>query len=189
MEEWLPKDTISGNYVEAKVSEVLRNVLKNTVINFYILDESSIILTQNKRVYDKLPNTFFGRKEGGLDNRIVDVVDDTEPLVFMDDNISGQTAKVGTVFVGNSVGATTDDFGYYDIWLPRGENLLETRSLGIENQRNKVIPDPNIEYDYPGKYDNIGRRPACRFTIALYRTRQFYYRAAIRHACKAICNI
>ncbi len=172
LKKWLPKYSISGNYTEVKVSKVLEDILKNIVLNFYILDESSIILTQNKRIYDNLPDTFFGRKEEDLDTEIVQTTDDANPILFIDDNVAGQNAKIETVFIGKETiqnqrkvyslsgyvtnktdgepisnlsiissknGATTDNLGFYEIQLPRGENLLETRSLGIENQKTRAI--------------------------------------------------
>ncbi|HET8735082.1 MAG TPA: TonB-dependent receptor [Pricia sp.] len=174
LEQWLPKDTVSGTYENARVSEVLEDVLKNTVLNFYILDKNSIILTRNKLIYDTLPQSFFGRKVQDSVTEIFDTTEDMDPVVFIKENISEKNAEIETVFIGKEtigdtkskytlsgyvtnqtdgkpipnlsiistkdhIGATTDDSGFYKILLPQGENLLETRSLGIENQKKRVI--------------------------------------------------
>lgn len=172
LKEWLPKDKFSGNYTEVKVSDVLQDILKKTVLNFFILDKNSIIITRNKRVYDKLPNSFFGRQNESLNTGIAQTTVETNPILFLNDNVAGENTKVETVFIGKETiqdqrkafslsgyvtnktngepisnlsiisstnGVTTDDLGFYEIQLPRGENLLQTRSLGIENQKKRVI--------------------------------------------------
>lgn len=62
VEDWLPEVTRSGNYSNVPVEEVLKELLKNTVINYYFLD-NRIILTNNNIIYDELPEGFFGKYE------------------------------------------------------------------------------------------------------------------------------
>lgn len=62
VEDWLPEATRSGNYSNVPVEEVLKELLRDTVINYYFLD-NRIILTNNNIIYDELPEGFFGKHE------------------------------------------------------------------------------------------------------------------------------
>jgi CarboxypepD_reg-like domain/TonB-dependent Receptor Plug Domain len=60
VDEWIKGEKVTGNYTNASINIILDDIFKETVINFYILDESKIILTRNNRIYDALPQGFFG---------------------------------------------------------------------------------------------------------------------------------
>lgn len=58
-QEWLGNKSVTGSYQNAPLSEVLRDIFKNTIINFYILDNDNIVLTRNTIIKDKLHSSFF----------------------------------------------------------------------------------------------------------------------------------
>ncbi|MFS4491679.1 TonB-dependent receptor [Maribacter sp. 2308TA10-17] len=43
------------------------------------------------------------------------------------------------VIRNRKIGTVTDENGFYEITVPAGENLLETKALGIESQRKRVL--------------------------------------------------
>ena len=43
------------------------------------------------------------------------------------------------VIRNRKIGTVTDDNGFYEITLPAGENLFETKALGIESQQKRVL--------------------------------------------------
>ncbi|WP_411030554.1 carboxypeptidase-like regulatory domain-containing protein [Spongiimicrobium sp. 3-5] len=61
--DWLGDRRISGSYDNADINDVLDTLFKDTVINFYVLNGSQIILTRNNVIYDSLPEDFFGKEE------------------------------------------------------------------------------------------------------------------------------
>lgn len=63
VEEWLTGKTFSGVYNNAALSEVLEDLFDDTPINFYVLNENQIVLSKNNRIYDELPQAFYGPKE------------------------------------------------------------------------------------------------------------------------------
>jgi len=58
-EESENRENVSGSYKDKTLDFILKDVLKNTEINFFIYDKK-IILTNNNYIYDKLPSGFFG---------------------------------------------------------------------------------------------------------------------------------
>lgn len=48
-------------------------------------------------------------------------------------------ADLAILAEGLTVGTTTDDQGFYSITLPAGENLVQTRGLGIQDSQKRVI--------------------------------------------------
>jgi hypothetical protein len=58
--EWLESDatTVTGDYKNVPIAEVLQAVFENTQLNFYI-DKKKVIITKNTIIRDKLPIDFF----------------------------------------------------------------------------------------------------------------------------------
>ena len=59
LEEWFGNETVNGSYSKQPLEVILNDVFKNTVINFFIYDDTSVILTKNNVIYDSLSNTYF----------------------------------------------------------------------------------------------------------------------------------
>lgn len=57
--EWFDDLRLSGSYTNSNIAIILKDVLRNTVINFYVYKGDSVILTQNSVIYDSLSNSFF----------------------------------------------------------------------------------------------------------------------------------
>ncbi len=101
VDEWLGEQTFSGDYQNVPVTEILEDIFKNTILNFYILDNEKIILTQNNIIYDKLPNNFF-KKSNQQETQIIDTDDNGESLnpVFFQEEQRPQRKKIETVRIG-----------------------------------------------------------------------------------------
>ena len=52
---WLPEESIDKTYSNATIDEILSDLLKNTVLNFFIYDSNQIMLSQNNAIYSKIP--------------------------------------------------------------------------------------------------------------------------------------
>ncbi|MBL0735827.1 TonB-dependent receptor [Flavobacterium sp. GN10] len=70
-EKWLENDStsISKQYKEVRIGEVLEDVFQNTSFNFYV-SENKVIVTNNSIIYSQLPDDYFGipleRDENGM---------------------------------------------------------------------------------------------------------------------------
>ncbi|TVZ16412.1 outer membrane receptor protein involved in Fe transport [Maribacter sp. MAR_2009_72] len=63
LESWINNDTVTVSFTDQKLPEILDVVLKNTSLNYYIIEkEKRIILLENTIIYDELPAGFFGNK-------------------------------------------------------------------------------------------------------------------------------
>lgn len=99
-EDWLPAKQVSRNYKKTEIGIILDDILSETVLNYYILDGSRIILTQNNVIYDRLPEGFFGREEESelVENENEDDAAEYSSPVFYTDTKA--TSEVETVRIG-----------------------------------------------------------------------------------------
>jgi hypothetical protein len=67
--KWFINDTISitKNYKESTIKNILEGVFEDTNINYFIT-KNSVILTQNSLIYDKLPIDYFALSEEKIDS-------------------------------------------------------------------------------------------------------------------------
>jgi hypothetical protein len=70
--EWIAAEetTVTGNYKNVPLTEVLQAIFKNTQLNFYI-DKKKVIVTKNTIIRDKLPDGFFKSGTTSPPNEIV----------------------------------------------------------------------------------------------------------------------
>jgi len=97
VDEWLPNRSISGNFVDEPLQNVLDTLLKDTLLNFYIMDDGKVVLTQNAIIVDTLPEAFFGEQDtvaasGGEQNN-------ANPL-FYSEAASEQASELENVRIG-----------------------------------------------------------------------------------------
>lgn len=66
LESWINNDTVTVSFTDQKLPEILDIVLKNTSLNYYIIeDEKRIILLENTIIYDELPAAFLQENTSG----------------------------------------------------------------------------------------------------------------------------
>ena len=173
--EWFSEGKVQINFVEAPIEEVLSEIFEETEINFYLLNDTQIVLSRNNQIYDQLPEGFFQKPESDLTPS--EQEEETQLIaapVFYAEERSPETEEIETVRVGREntqdrknryrlsgavrnkktnepvgavsiivknrgIGTVTNDDGLYQIDLPAGENLLETRFLGMRSVRKRVL--------------------------------------------------
>ncbi len=59
VEDWLGENRFSGTYSNATITDILDDLFNETVINYYLLNGTKVILTRNNIIYDQLPEGFF----------------------------------------------------------------------------------------------------------------------------------
>lgn len=168
VEDWLDEKPISGQYNNASLSLILNDIFKNTVINYYILPNNKVILTLNSLIHDSLPDGFFGNlekelteynetkpvfynEETTLNNSAIETVrigKESTNISKKEYTLTGYIKNSSTkepipnlalVVINKNRNAVTDIDGFYSIKLPPGVNYIETKALGIETVKKKVI--------------------------------------------------
>ncbi len=166
IEDWLSTKTTSIQVDHASMESVLDTLFKDTVINFYITDDNKIILTQNNLIRNTLHEDFFGSKKEGSIEEEKPVIYNENVTVNTSQRI--ETVKIGKerihsrrltytltgivrdsktnkpissllIIANSGKNTVTDNNGFYSIELPAGVNIIETKSLGIEASKKRVV--------------------------------------------------
>ncbi|WP_103865306.1 TonB-dependent receptor [Aquimarina sp. I32.4] len=163
--EWLDERVqVSGEYKDVSIANILDDILKDSIINYYILSKRRIVLTRNTIIYDTLPKGFFD----GSDNK------DVKNLLFYQDNEISEEKRIKTYRIGKetrngvkkqytltgyvkdvntkkpipdvnivvkekNIVAQTNEKGFYTIELPTGVNNIKINFLGFEDSEYKVV--------------------------------------------------
>lgn len=147
IDSWLQEyNDLSGDYKDTELTLVLKDLFDKTIINFYVLDDTRIILTQHDDIYDYLPDYFFGGK--------------TDTIVVT----TTQVKKVNPVFAKTKKASGTNKIETVKIGKITKNNTKETYSLSgyVKNaQTGKPLSkalilingnDRNIKTDVNGFY-------------------------------------
>ena len=100
--DWFGAQTISANYTDIRVDQLLKNSLDKTDVNFFIKDTTYIYLTKNNLVYSTLPVGFFGENlKITISESVEDPLsaEDVSPLfttkTVLNDNSKTRTVRIG----------------------------------------------------------------------------------------------
>ena len=96
VEEWLGRSRVSGTYNDLPLDEVLEDVFNNTLINFFLANDGTVVLTRNNIIIDQLPEEYFGRSEEQITGPLEDEVN---PL-FVQEERDEVLQKIETVRIG-----------------------------------------------------------------------------------------
>ncbi len=105
---WLTSYTnLSGDYRSATVESILEEILADTILNFYIKDQNTIILVPNTVIYDKLSEDFFGKDLNG--NSIINEENNNNIVSPLFRNYQKlPNKKIETVRIGKASGKKSD---------------------------------------------------------------------------------
>ncbi|NJW51587.1 TonB-dependent receptor [Salinimicrobium oceani] len=168
LEDWIQDLKATGTYQKARLQVVLEEIFANTLINYYIMDRQRVVLTENVRIHSKLPPGFFGNEEKKEDQNAQAVPSLINPGRVAD-NGAMETVRIGrangdaqssftlsgritskesgeplpgiavVVRGRNDLGAVSDINGLYELKLPPGENILETKSITTATFQKRVL--------------------------------------------------
>ena len=166
VDEWIDEKRVSGNYSNSSIQIILNDVFKSTFINYYITDESKVILTKNALIHATLPRSFLQKKEDDSVKK-----EDVSPVFYVDKsvtkNINTRVIRIGkedtnttksnfvvsgyvknsqtnkpisnVVVVINNKNKVTNTAGYYSFTLKKGAYTVETKAIGVVNQTKKIV--------------------------------------------------
>ncbi|WP_299438902.1 carboxypeptidase-like regulatory domain-containing protein [uncultured Aquimarina sp.] len=92
---------ISGDYKNVHINTVLNDIFKNTVINFFVINESTIVLTLNNIIHDTLPEGFFGKSEES--NLPIETPNDKNISAVFNTASKSSKTKIETVRIGRAM--------------------------------------------------------------------------------------
>ncbi len=156
LDKWLDKKTLSVDFKEESIQFVLNTILQETNVNYFILDEKNIVLTNGSLIQDNL------KKEKGNTQQSSSILvnaplndfkgiikigrEEASKLDFY--TVSGQIKNEKTdkpvegvtIFEKKkNIYTITDKNGNYKIKLPYGENDLETSFVGFNGEFKRLI--------------------------------------------------
>ncbi len=99
LDQWFNDQPVSGVYSNKPISDILEDLFKDSLINYYITNDNRIILTQNSLIYDNLPEGFFNEETVIIDEEDEYEEDNVNP-VFSSSDKANSTISVETVRIG-----------------------------------------------------------------------------------------
>lgn len=175
--QWFKNDTslITKNFLNSKITEILNFLFKDSDLNYFIFENTSVILTKNNRIHNstysyknvtnpqlnkikKSAPVFINFAES-LENQKIKIIkigkENFNRKGFY--NLSGYVREKNTkkpianltLLVRNkNIYTTTNLKGYYTIRLPYGSNIIEPLLSGIEKTKTKIIIYSNGKYNF-----------------------------------------
>ena len=173
---WIPDVLINKKYESVTLDFILEDLLRSTVLNYFILDRK-VIITKNNLIYDYLPEGFFEdeKKEKNEINALA-FSQDVDYSASSSNNLNIETIRIGrqqknapdyytlsgyvreeisndpisnvVIVDQNQKGTATDIDGYYELKLNPGLNTINISSLGTQSTKRKIIIYDNGSYDF-----------------------------------------
>lgn len=156
---------VNGSFANIPLREVLVKITEETAFEFSF-HQNAIYVTKGRKIYTSLPPGFFGKDEMVKPEVAFDYsqFDRNEKLkkaseqVYVIGKPSGKLTGVATIsgtikdvktgepligasiFIENtSTGVTTDQFGRFELKLPKGKQKLIVKSLGMKITHRQVM--------------------------------------------------
>src|SRR5690606_32660801 len=166
IEDWLAGYRFTGKFENTSLEGILEEIFKETLLNFYRIDDNKIILTRNNVIYDQFPTHIFKNPAG-----ITLESSEAQPVFIAAEQ---GHSNVRTVYIGKedktgknrnfllsgyameaesnrplpnltlmirdmNIGTVTNEQGYYELFVPLGSHLLETSSLDTKPLQIRLI--------------------------------------------------
>jgi len=97
--EWFTNEKLSGSYQDIALDELLSIVLKGTLLNYYISNDGTVVLTKNNIVYDNLPEGFFDNGNT-TSTGVIEQEEETAAPVFYNETTTSEVKKIETIRIG-----------------------------------------------------------------------------------------
>ncbi|SKB46604.1 TonB-dependent receptor [Daejeonella lutea] len=151
------------------ISDVFSELFKNTNYSFAIDRNNRVYLTRGRRINTELPAGLFASRSQGaiIETQITDLgtTNEAGPVIATTENklyevgirtssltgtatLSGdlRDAKTGEALVGAAIyvdnpriGTTSDQFGSYNLTLPKGAHTLNIKAMGIKDTKRRIM--------------------------------------------------
>ncbi|MEL6810178.1 MAG: TonB-dependent receptor [Bacteroidota bacterium] len=135
VEDWLGEERLSGTYERISLEEILNDLFKESLLNYYITPNGQVILTRNNNIYDSLPEGFFGTKESEESTQ-TPVEERIQSPVFFNQTTTSEAVPIETIRIGKADG--------------RNNRAQFTLAGTIQNATNQG-PAPNVAISVKGR--------------------------------------
>ena len=161
IDNWLDEEKLSSVYIDKNINYILNDILKNTTLNFIIIEGDKIIITKGKRIHKSLYDEeeteiisteisipFYIQNSSEKENEVVIIGKETLKNDQKNYLISGIIKNIetnkpveGMVVLERlkNISTTTDNNGFFSISLPFGKNKIETILMGYKPLEKKLI--------------------------------------------------
>ncbi|TVZ56332.1 TonB-dependent receptor-like protein [Lutibacter sp. Hel_I_33_5] len=170
VKDWLDKDIkINKKFTDVSIQNILKDIFKGTLLNFYITNTTDIILTKNNAIHDIIPDTEIS---DALENKQeVNPIfyNDDKKVIEQKDSVKEKLIKLGKEEVnsvqkkykisgyirntengkpiinisvsvkGRAIGTSTDTNGFYELMLPTGSYTLVIKSINVKTQKKILV--------------------------------------------------
>ncbi|MGB5237407.1 MAG: TonB-dependent receptor [Flavobacteriaceae bacterium] len=96
VEEWLGESRVTADFNDTPLDEVLDKIFRDTLINYFLTDEGSVILTRNNIIIDQLPEEYFGEE----DQQVTGLLEDEVNPLFVNEEQVEELRAMETVRIG-----------------------------------------------------------------------------------------
>jgi hypothetical protein len=160
IDSWLDSSKVSGEFRDVSIDTVIKNILGDTSLNYYIKDEKVIITKGNllrKSLYDEKEinknkketyNPIYIEENSNNNSNIISIGKESAQSQQDEYKVSGtvknnETGKPieGLVILERTkkISTTTDKNGFFRINLPYGQSTIETQLLGYEQTFKELV--------------------------------------------------
>ncbi len=153
-DSWLEDLRMTGIF-EGNLTEVLTEILENTLLNFFLTEEKRVIITKNNLIYGSLPRGFFS-KSGDSIQRLTLQKPQTDPYFY--ESLSGKDrSNESTVRIGKERRELVKEF-YTISGIAVNEDsglAIEDLSISVEDLKLGSITNENGYYEIslpPGEH-------------------------------------
>jgi hypothetical protein len=98
-ETWISEITITKTYTDVSIDNMLSDIFNNTALNYYILPNEQVVITQNSIIYDELPSNYFGDERQSTEAVVTKDTSRVNTPIFINRN-NQSIAKTKTVRIG-----------------------------------------------------------------------------------------
>lgn len=103
-DSWLPTEPLQKSYTRVPLDTVLKDLLENTHLNFFMTADNRIIITRNTIIYDVLPEDYFPTLE---DSTVVEEMTEyNRAPVLLEKQEPRQESPIETVRIGKEIKET-----------------------------------------------------------------------------------
>ncbi|MEM7084553.1 MAG: carboxypeptidase-like regulatory domain-containing protein [Bacteroidota bacterium] len=98
--QWLSNEKFSGSYENIRLDELLSILLKDSLLNYYISDDATVVLTQNSIIYESLPDGFFDAGNSNSTSISSQEEEEIAAPVFFNETTASEVKKIETIRIG-----------------------------------------------------------------------------------------
>ena len=166
LDSWLDNSKMNGNFNQVFIDKIVKNLLQNTSLNYYLQDEKVIITKGNlirKSLYEEKTNpTDLTKSFNPIyitenSNNTISIGKESANAQQTTYKVNGtvknkETGKPieGLVLLERSknISVSTNNDGTFSIELPFGQNTIETQLMGYENTTQELVVYGNGSFNF-----------------------------------------